>query len=197
LAERAAEPALADAARPGDQQIAPLANPVAAGELEEEGSVEPARGSVVDILRAIEEKWDEDPVFFEKFSKLIKDTIAAFRDRRLEEKAYLDQMRSLRDRIDTREDSEDPTPPSIRDKGNETAFWGIARRELKRAGLDAENTATDIAVAITEIIERDLALSAGNMIATSKIASETRSMISFLTRFFLQARSTLDQTSST
>jgi type I restriction enzyme R subunit len=106
-------------------------------------------------LRAIEEKWDEDPVFFEKFSKLIRDTIAAFRDRRLEEKAYLDQMRSLRDRIDTREDSEDPTPPSIRGKGNETAFWGIARRELKKVGLDADGPATDIAIAVTDIIERN------------------------------------------
>lgn len=109
-------------------------------------------------LRAIEEKWDEDPVFFEKFSKLIRDAITAFRDHRIEEKAYLDQMRSLRDRIDTREDSEDPTPPAIRGKGNETAFWGIARRELKKAGMEADELATDIAVAITAIIERHRAV---------------------------------------
>ena len=58
------------------------------------------------------------------------------------------------DRIETREDSEDPTPPLIRGKGNETAFWGIARRELKRAGLDADEASTNIAIAVTAIIER-------------------------------------------
>lgn len=105
-------------------------------------------------LKAIDEKWDEDPVFFAKFSKLIRDAIAAFRERRLEEKAYLEHMRSLRDRIDTREDSEDPTPASIRGRGNETAFWGIARRELNKAGLDGDGLAADIAVAVTAIIEQ-------------------------------------------
>jgi type I restriction enzyme R subunit len=75
-------------------------------------------------LRVIEEKWDEDPAFFEKFSKLIKETIEAFRDRRIEEKAYLDRIRTLRDRIDTREDDDDPTPHPIRGKGNERHFGG-------------------------------------------------------------------------
>jgi type I restriction enzyme R subunit len=105
-------------------------------------------------LRAIEEKWDEDPVFFEKFSKLIRDTIDAFRDRRIEEKAYLERIRTLHDRIDTRDDEDDPTPSSIRGKGNETAFWGITRRELERAGLERDDLAVAIAVAVTEIIDR-------------------------------------------
>ena len=30
------------------------------------------------LTRSIEEKWDEDPIFFEKFSKLISDTIFDF-----------------------------------------------------------------------------------------------------------------------
>jgi len=78
-------------------------------------------------LHVIEEKWDEDPVFFDKFSKLIQKTIDAFRERRLEERAYLERIRNLRDRVDACEDDDDPTPAPIRGKGNETAFWGIAR----------------------------------------------------------------------
>jgi len=114
-------------------------------------------GSIADeiahrTVKEIEEKWDEDPVFFEKFSKLIKETIDAFRDRRLEEKAYLERIRQLRDRFDTRDDEDDPTPGSIREKGNETAFWGITRRELKRAGFDRDDLAVEIAVAVAEII---------------------------------------------
>ncbi len=41
VAERASKPAFAKAARPGDQQVASLGDPVAGGEFEEEGAVEP------------------------------------------------------------------------------------------------------------------------------------------------------------
>ncbi len=43
VAERASKPALAQAARPGQEQIAALGDPVASGELEEERAVEPTR----------------------------------------------------------------------------------------------------------------------------------------------------------
>ena len=105
-------------------------------------------------LRMIEEKWDEDPAYYEKFSELIRQTIDDFRRGRLEEKAYLERIRSQRDRVEAREDEEDPVPSSIRGKGNETAFWGIARRELRKAGLELDDLAEDIAVALTKIIDR-------------------------------------------
>ena len=34
-------------------------------------------------------------------------------------------------------------------------FWGIARRELKKVGLDGDAPAADIAIAIADIIERN------------------------------------------
>src|SRR5271166_4010643 len=52
VAERASEPTLAQAARPGQEQIAALGDPVASGELEEERAVEPARDLIVDVLDA-------------------------------------------------------------------------------------------------------------------------------------------------
>ena len=52
VAERASEPTFAQAARPGHEQIAALGDPVAGGELEEEGAVEPARVLIVDVLDA-------------------------------------------------------------------------------------------------------------------------------------------------
>ena len=105
-------------------------------------------------LRVIGEKWDEDPVFYEKFSTLIRATIDDFRKGRLEEKAYLEKIRSQRHRVETREDDDDPTPAGICGKGNETAFWGISRRELRKAGFDQEDIAENIAVALTGIINR-------------------------------------------
>ncbi len=103
-------------------------------------------------LQAIEEKWEQDPVFFEKFSKLIRDAIDAFRRGRLEEQAYLAEVRRLRDAAERREDADDPTPEAIRGKSHQTAFWGIARRELAKAGFDKEDVAVDVAEAVTRIV---------------------------------------------
>jgi type I restriction enzyme R subunit len=103
-------------------------------------------------LQVIEEKWEQDPVFFEKFSKLIRDAIDAFRRGRLQEKAYLNEVRRLRDAAERREDIDDPTPQAIRGKSHETAFWGIARRELAKAGFDRDGVAVDIAEAVTRIV---------------------------------------------
>ena len=52
VAERAGEPAFAEAACSGDEQVAAFGDPVAGGQLEEEGAVEPARDLIVDVLHA-------------------------------------------------------------------------------------------------------------------------------------------------
>lgn len=131
----------------------------------DDGAIEAARSekkrsdaSIADeiahrTLRTIEEKWDEDPVFFEKFSMLIRQTIDDFRRGRLEEKAYLERIRTQRDKLDARDDEDDPTPHQLRGKGNETAFWGIARKELRRAGIDDPRLSVRISLSLTEIIE--------------------------------------------
>lgn len=130
----------------------------------DDGAIEAARAgkirsdaSVADeiahrALQVIEEKWEQDPVFFEKFSRLIREAINAFRRGRLEEKAYLAEVRQLRDAAERREDVDDPTPAAIRGKSHETAFWGIARRELAKVGFDRDGVAVDIAEAVTRIV---------------------------------------------
>ena len=50
VAERAGDPALADAGRPGDQEPFGAFDPVAGDELLEQGAVDAARGSQVDVL---------------------------------------------------------------------------------------------------------------------------------------------------
>jgi type I restriction enzyme R subunit len=132
----------------------------------DDGAIEAARreggrseASIADeiahrTLRTIEEKWEEDPVFYEKFSKMIRQTIDDFRRGRLEERAYLERIRGQRDRLEAREDEEDPTPQPIRGKGNETAFWGISRRELRKVGLNRDDIAVDIAVVSADIVSR-------------------------------------------
>jgi hypothetical protein len=52
VSQGASEPAFADAARPGDDEIAAGADPFAGGELAEESTIEAAGGTIVDILDA-------------------------------------------------------------------------------------------------------------------------------------------------
>jgi hypothetical protein len=82
------------------------------------------------LIRSIEDKWDEDPIFFEKFSKLIQATIADFHKGRLNELSYLAKIRELRDRVQNRQDDTDQTPARVRSDSHAQVFWGLARRNL-------------------------------------------------------------------
>jgi type I restriction enzyme R subunit len=105
------------------------------------------------LTRSIEEKWDEDPVFFEKFSKLIRDAIADFHNGRISEVAYLAKIRELRDKVQHRQDNSDPTPARLRDDSHAQAFWGLARRNLDKAGVGDPELAADIAVEVSRIVQ--------------------------------------------
>ena len=66
------------------------------------------------LTRSIEDKWDEDPIFFVEVLELIRDAIADFHNGRISEIAYLAKIRELRDKVQHRQDNTDPdacTPP--------------------------------------------------------------------------------------
>jgi type I restriction enzyme R subunit len=105
------------------------------------------------LTRSIEEKWDEDPIFFEKFSKVIRDVIADFHAGRMSEVAYLAKIREIRDKVQHREDTTDPTPARLRDDSHAQAFWGLARRNLDKAGVSDPELAADIAIEVSRIVQ--------------------------------------------
>lgn len=105
------------------------------------------------LTRAIEEKWDEDPIFFEKFSKLISDTIADFHKGRISDLAYLSKVRELREKVQHRQDETDPTPTRLREDGHAQVFWGLARRNLEKAGVGDTDLAADIALEVSKIVQ--------------------------------------------
>jgi len=106
------------------------------------------------LTRSIKERWDEDPTFFEKFSKLIRDTIADFHEGRISDLVYLSKIRDLREKVQSRQDETDPTPPRLRDDGHAQAFWGLARRNLEKAGVGDSELAADIALELSRIVQR-------------------------------------------
>jgi hypothetical protein len=106
------------------------------------------------LTRSIEEKWDEDPIFFEKLSKLIQATIADFHKGRIDELSYLAKIRDLRDKVQNRQDDTDQTPARVRSDSHAQVFWGLARRNLDSVGLIDPELAADIALELSKIIQR-------------------------------------------
>jgi len=106
------------------------------------------------LTRSIEEKWDEDPVFFEKFSKLVSDTIADFHKGRISDLTYLAKVRELREKAQHRQDDSDPAPARLRDDAHAQAFWGLAKRNLESAGLNDPALAADIAIELSKIVQK-------------------------------------------
>ena len=105
------------------------------------------------LTRSIEEMWDEDPIFFEKFSKLVRDTIANFHKGRISDLEYLSKVRQLREKAQNRQDETDPTPTRLRDDSHAQAFWGLARRNLETAGVGDPELAADIAIEVSKIVQ--------------------------------------------
>lgn len=105
------------------------------------------------LTRSIEEKWDEDPVFFEKFSKLVSETIADFHKGRINELTYLNKVKQLREKVQHRQDETDPTPARLHDDSHAQAFWGLAKRNLEKAGFGDVEIAADIALEVSKIVQ--------------------------------------------
>ena len=105
------------------------------------------------LTRSIEEKWDEDPIFFEKFSRLVRDTIADFHSGRIDELTYLAKVRQLREREQLRQDDSSATPDRLRLDPHAQAFWGLASRNLEQAGVKDAELAADISLEVSKIIQ--------------------------------------------
>jgi type I restriction enzyme, R subunit len=106
------------------------------------------------LTRSIEEKWDEDPIFFETFSQLVQATIADFHRGRINELSYLAKIRELRDMGQNRHDDTDETPARVRSDSHAQVFWGLTRRNLNGAGLADSELAADIALELSKVIQR-------------------------------------------
>lgn len=106
------------------------------------------------VARSIEEKWDEDPIFFEKFSKLVRDTIADFHKGRISDLVYLSKVRELREKVQQGRDESEPAPNRLHGDGHALVFWGLAKRDLEKAGIVDVELAADIALEISKIVQQ-------------------------------------------
>ncbi len=78
--------------------------------------------------RHISEKMDEDPVFYKKFSQLLKETIADYEAKRIGEVQYLLKVEEIMENVLTLTDSD--IPEALYDMDVAKAFYGLTIERL-------------------------------------------------------------------
>lgn len=105
----------------------------------------------------ISEKMDEDPAFYKKFSEMLKETIKAYEEQRINESQYLNKVKDIMDSVLSRTDSEIPT--ILENKDVAKAFYGITREALVEHITD-EN--------VLKTVSAEVALSSDQIILSLK-----------------------------
>jgi type I restriction enzyme R subunit len=105
--------------------------------------------------RAITERMDEDPAFYEKFSKLIQQAIEDFRAKRLSDLEYLNKVIDIRNKVVYK--VHDDIPDKLSGNEDAAAYYGVLKpvfedNDLQEAMI--EDVAADTSTAIYDILEK-------------------------------------------
>jgi type I restriction enzyme R subunit len=105
--------------------------------------------------KTIEERMDEDPAFYRKFSEMLEEAIHAFRAKRLADRDYLMKVSEIADAIRTRK--EEHLPDVIRQRDAAKAFYGIVREAVAAHQVDGdvEQAVAETAASIDDAILRE------------------------------------------
>ncbi len=105
--------------------------------------------------RSISEKWDEDPAFYRKFSRILEDAIASFHVQRMTDAAqYLQNVTVVMSSI--RDHTGDDAPTTLRGRDVAKAFYGVVRELMERLpspGINTQAASAEMALQIDEIIK--------------------------------------------
>ncbi len=108
------------------------------------------------MIKTIREKYEEDPAFYAKFSKLIQDTIDEYRQHRIDEVEYLKRILTHKNEFIERKDED--LPSIIRNREVAKAFYGITYDIIKSHFENEEALkviSSDIGVMIDDIVNKN------------------------------------------
>ena len=124
-------------------------------ELDELGSLRAKADAIHSkMTKSISEKYDENPAYYDSFSKRIKEALQEYKDKVVTESEYLAKMRSIME--DYRRGTTDISyPEAIKDNVHAQAFFGVVTAIFSEydTGVSAD-VAAEISLEITVIIER-------------------------------------------
>ena len=106
--------------------------------------------------RAINERLEQDPAFYEKFSRLIQQAIDDYRARRLSDLEYLQRVTAIKDAVVSRKD--DDLPPALNGDADAAAVYGLLGPLIASHVTDSEQaqtTAAEAAKAVWGIFRRN------------------------------------------
>ena len=127
--------------------------------VEESGVSEASRADRIASAtrRTITERMDEDPTLYRQFSELLEETIRAYREKRLSEREYLQNVVELASKV-ARKDRGVDVPAPIRGNDDAQAFFGILDGRLcakDGTRIDGDEAAS-VAVELIDIIKGHL-----------------------------------------
>lgn len=102
----------------------------------------------------ISEKMEEDPAFYKKFSQMLKESIADYENKRINEATYLNRVQEIMNNVLAHTDSE--IPSSLKNADVAKAFYGITNEVWHSKFSDEETRkqiAANTALEIDEIIK--------------------------------------------
>lgn len=128
--------------------------------LDEQGAGKSA-GAKADMIahatkRAISERLEQDPAFYEKFSRLIQQAIDDYRAKRISDLEYLNRVNEIKASVVKRKP--DDLPPVLADDENATAVYGLLLpfvAEHVTEAIQAADQAANAAKAIWEVFVRN------------------------------------------
>lgn len=106
--------------------------------------------------RAINERLEQDPAFYEKFSRLIQQAIDGYRAKRLSDLEYLQRVTEIKEAVVSRKG--DDLPPALNGDADAAAVYGLLRPFVANHLSDdeqAQNTAAEAAMAVWDIFRRN------------------------------------------
>ncbi len=105
------------------------------------------------MKRTISEKMEEDPAFYQKFSKLIQQVIDEFRAERISGLEYLNRVSEIKNDFDNLGNKD--IPEKLHTNRDAAAFFGVIKPVFDTSGCSAEQSvdcSVDTALAIHEIL---------------------------------------------
>ena len=105
--------------------------------------------------KVVIEKMNEDPAFYNKFSKLIQDAIDSFKEKRISDLEYLNKVIDIRNKVVNK--VRDDIPDRLSHSEDAMAYFGILKPILKQSDLHKnklESIASDTAIAIDDIFTK-------------------------------------------
>lgn len=104
------------------------------------------------VNRRIQEKWDENPAYYKKFSERIKETLQAYLEKRISDAEYLIRMHQVKEDIKG-SGTGMYYPDAIRNNENAQAFYGVVKEVGSRnTDINSDDDFSNLALDIEKII---------------------------------------------